>query len=353
MLYSPGVLRSLSETLQNGQALSASDIREAVLALVHEHTTAEDKAHFLISLSAKGETAAEIACFAAELRNLSIQPSIDEGTRSREILDVCGTGGDKLNTFNISTTTAILVAAAEVPVAKHGNRAITSQSGSADVLDELGIPTDLSPEKAARSLREENFAFFFAPNYHPAFKHIGSSRKLCAERGHRTIFNFLGPLLNPARPTAQLLGVPRPELCVPLAEVLQQLGSRRVMVVSGRIGDHHLDELSTIGHTTLAEYYQDRGFHSSVLDPVHFDFAPATLEQLRGGDRKANARILRDILAGEERGPRRDAVLLNSAAALFLANRVKSLTEGLDFAAELIDSGRALAKLNRLIAYKP
>jgi anthranilate phosphoribosyltransferase len=347
------MLRSLSENLKNGKPLGRSEIRDAVLALASESIEAGEKAEFLVCLSAKGETPEEIACFVSELRALSIQPEIDSETRSREIVDVCGTGGDKLNTFNISTTTAIVVAAAEVPVAKHGNRAITSQSGSADVLDELGIPTDLAPEEAARSLREEHFAFFFAPKYHPAFKHIAASRKICAERGHRTIFNFLGPLLNPARPSAQLLGVPRPELCVPLANVLQQLGSRRVMVVSGRAGEHHLDELSTLGETVVAEYYQDRGFHSSTLDASNFGIERASLEELRGGDRKENARILRQILAGEERGAKRNAVLLNSAAALFLAGRVKSLTEGIDAAAELIDSGRAAAKLERLITKLP
>src|ERR1051325_8835024 len=165
---------------------------------------------------------------------------------------VCGTCGDRLNTFNISTTVAIICAAAGIAVAKHGNRAITSQAGSADVLEVLGIKIDLPPAEAARSLRERNFAFFFAPNYHPAFKHIAPARKLCADRGQRTIFNFLGPLLTPAQPSAQLVGVPRPELCEPLARVLQSLGVRRGMVVSGQVpggadGVRYMDELSTLG----------------------------------------------------------------------------------------------------------
>jgi anthranilate phosphoribosyltransferase len=220
-------------------------------------------------------------------------------------------------------------------------------------LEELGIPTDLGPEQAAKSLREEHFAFFFAPAYHPAFRHIAGSRKICAERGQRTIFNFLGPLLNPVRPSAQLLGVPRPELCEPLAQVLQRLGSRRVMVVSGNTGAGYLDEFSTFRETHIAEYYHDRGFHVSTMDPIHFGLAPATLEQLRGGDRRENAFILREILAGRERGAKRDAVLLNSAAALFVAGKAKSLTEGLEHAADLIDSGKVLAKLERLIKYRP
>ena len=348
------MLKPFIAPLRDRADLTVAQVREAVAALILETVPVEDKVEFLIHLAQKGETPEEIAAFAGELRNLSIQPQLHSETRAGEILDVCGTGGDKLNTFNISTTVAIITAAAGVTVAKHGNRAITSQSGSADVLEELGIPTTLGPEQAAQSLRDQHFAFFFAPNYHPAFKHIAPARKLSAERGHRTIFNFLGPLLNPVRPSAQLLGVPRPGLCEPLARVLQQLGTRRVMVVSGAVdASSHLDEFSTMGATTISEYYQDRGFHSSSLDPAHFSFQPARLEDLRGGDRKENASILRRILAGEDQGQKRDAVLLNAAAALFVAGRSKSLTEGLDFAAELIDTGKALAKLNALAQYRP
>src|SRR6185295_6881748 len=208
-----------------------------VAHLADELVLAETKAGFLSALARKGETVEEIAAFARELRARSVQPTLDAETRSREILDVCGTGGDRLNTFNISTTVALIVASAGVTVAKHGNRAITSQAGSADVLEALGVRIDLTPDEAALLLREHGFAFFFAPNYHPAFRHIGPARKLCAERGQRTIFNFLGPLLNPARPTAQLIDVPKPGLCEPIARVLQMLGVRRGMVVSGRVGD--------------------------------------------------------------------------------------------------------------------
>jgi anthranilate phosphoribosyltransferase len=350
------VLKSLTIALRDRAALAAEQVRAAVEALTQESIAVEDKVEFLVALAQKGETPEEIAGFATELRKRSIQPELRRETRDGEILDVCGTGGDKLNTFNISTTVAIVAAAAGVTVAKHGNRAITSQSGSADVLDELGIPTTLGPEQAAKSLHEQQFAFFFAPAYHPAFKHIAPARKLSAELGHRTIFNFLGPLLNPVQPSAQLLGVARPALCGPLARVLQQLGTRRVMVVSGGINSAdgaHLDEFSTIGPTTIAEYYQDRGFNTSVMDPAHFGFQPVRLEDLRGGDRKENAHILREILAGKDRGPKRDAVLLNSAAALFVAGKAKSLSEGVELAAELIDSGKALAKLEALAQYRP
>ncbi len=351
--YSRRVLKSLLQGLRNGVELTSEQVKSAVHSLKDEAVPVEDKAEFLVALSSKGESPGEIASFATELRELSVQPPLDIETRAREILDVCGTGGDKLNTFNISTTVAIVSAAAGVTVAKHGNRAITSQSGSADVLEELGVPVNLSPEQSAKALREQGFAFFFAQAYHPAFKHIAPARKLCAERGHRTIFNFLGPLLNPARPSAQLMGVARPELCTPLAQVLQRLGVRRVMVVSGHVGNAYLDEFSTIADTTIAEYYQDRGFHSSTMDPAHFGLLKARIEDLRGGDRKENAAIVRRILANEERGPKKDAVLLNSAAALFVAGKAKSLTEGLELAAELIESGKALAKLYDLTKYRP
>jgi len=348
----PSVLGSLVGVLRDGQELSPEEARQAVAGLIEEGIAIEEKASFLAALAAKGETPGEIAAFARELRERSIRPELDAETRQREILDVCGTGGDKLNTFNISTTVAIVAAAAGVTVAKHGNRAITSQSGSADVLEELGIPTSLGPQEAAKALRGQGFAFFFAPAYHPAFKHIAPARKLCAERGQRTIFNFLGPLLNPARPSAQLLGVPRPELCEQLAQVLRELGLRRVMVVSGWTAEGQLDELSTLGPTTVAEHYHDRGFHKSMLEPEHFSFQSAVLEDLRGGDRKQNAAIVRAILARHELGPKRDAVLLNSAAALLVAGRARSLTEGLEVAAQVIDSGKAMTKLEELSGKK-
>lgn len=281
-------------------------------------------------------------------------PPLDAATRAREILDVVGTGGDRLSTFNISTTVALLCAGAGVTVAKHGNRAVTSQVGSADVFEELGVRLDLSPEDAARSLRERNFAFFFAPSYHPAFKNIIPARRLCAERGQRTIFNILGPLLNPARPSAHLVGVPGPALCEPMARVLQSLGGRRGMVVSGQVLgpepglSKFLDELSTLGLNTIAEFYQERGFAVSTLSPENFPVQPVRLEDLRGGDKAMNAEIVRRILRGDERGPKRDAVLFNAAAALLVAGRARSLVEGWELAAGTIDGGAAAKKLTEL-----
>jgi anthranilate phosphoribosyltransferase len=329
--------------------LSAGEIQTAVEQLLDEAVPAEAKADFLVALAEKGETPEEIAAFAAALREKSIPPPIEKNWReAREILDVVGTGGDHLSTFNISTTVAILCAAAGVAVAKHGNRAVTSTVGSADVIETLGIPVHLTPAEAARSLCGKNFAFFFAPNFHPAFKHIAHARKLCAGRGRRTIFNILGPLLNPARPSVMLVGVPRPELCEPMARALQTLGVRRGMVVCGEAEGRHLDELSTLGANHVAEFYQERGFTTSVLTMENFPVQRATLADLRGGDKFVNAEIIRAILRGDERGPKRDAVLLNAAAALFVAGQAKSLSAGWELAAETIESGKAREKLAEL-----
>jgi anthranilate phosphoribosyltransferase len=349
-------LDKLIAELTASRHLTNEQVHFAVGQITEENVPVTLKADFLCHLALKGETVGEITAFAQALRAKAIQPPLDAAWRdAHEILDVCGTGGDRLNTFNISTTVAIICAAAGVPVAKHGNRAITSQAGSADVLEALGIKIDLPPAEAAHSLRERNFAFFFAPSYHPSFKHIGAARKLCAERGQRTIFNFLGPLLNPALPSAQLVGVPRPDLCEPLAQVLQSLGARRGMVVSGQVQDNgeavrYLDELSTMAETSVAEFYQERGFASSKLDPGHFPLQTATLKDLKGGDRTANAEIVRRILRGDERGPKRDAVLLNAAAGLFVAGRVRTMAEGWDMAVGLIDSGQSWNKLKELAA---
>jgi anthranilate phosphoribosyltransferase len=361
------VLENLILQLAARQTLADGQARAAVEQLADESVPAAAKADFLTALAQKGETPDEIAAFARALRDKSVPPPLDEETRRREILDVVGTGGDRLGTFNISTAAALICAAAGVTVAKHGNRAVTSQTGSADVLEALGVRIDLTPPEAARSLRERRFAFFFAPAWHPAFKHIAPARKLCAERGQRTIFNYLGPLLNPARPSAMLVGMPRPELCEPLARVLQSLGVRRAMVVCGEVPSskfqvpsfekisnqqsaigNFLDELSTLGENTIAEFYQERGLAASTLSVENFPLQAATLPDLLGGDYHANAEIIRRIFRGEEHGPKRDAVLLNAAAALFVAGQVKSLVQGWELAAGTIDSGQAKAKLEEL-----
>jgi anthranilate phosphoribosyltransferase len=349
------VLDSFIAQLNRSIALTAPQVQEAVGALADETLNPKIKADFLTALAKKGETTEEIAAFAQILRDKSIQPALDPTLRAGEIIDVCGTGGDRLRTFNISTTVAFVVAAADVAVAKHGNRAITSQSGSADVLEALGIRIDLSPDQSARMLKDHKFAFFFAPRYHPAFKHIAPARQLCAAQGQRTIFNFLGPLLNPTRPTAQLVGVPHPYLCEPLARVLQSLGLRRAMVACGAVPGTgpgqtaYLDELSTLGETTAATFSEKHSCQISQLSLHGLNLSPATLGQLRGADGPTNAALIRRLLSGEESGPRREAVLLNAGAALLVAGVAGTLEEGWARAAGLIDSGRANTKLAEII----
>lgn len=342
------MLTDLIQNISQGAVLEEAQVHQAVEELVSGEVEAEVKANFLIALARRGETPDEIAAFAQAIREKSIRPPIPDELRKKEIIDVCGTGGDRLNTFNISTTVSLIVAAAGVPVAKHGNRAITSQSGSADVLEELGIPVNLTPAQAADSLRDHDFAFFFAPNYHPAFKNIGPARKICAEKGERTIFNYLGPLLNPARPSCQLIGVPNPDWCEPLARVLQSLGVRRGMVVSGRVNDQFLDEISTMGDSHVAEFYQEKAFHVSHIEHLHLPVQPAKLEDLVGGNSTANAQTIRRLISGKEKGPKRDAVLVNAGAALFVAGKADSLTEGWELAGELLRSGKVNKKLNEL-----
>ena len=342
------MLQPFTEQLAAKISLDAGQISRCVEHLTDESIAAQFKADFLIALAQKGETPEEIAAFAFALREKSVAPPLEKVLRDGEILDIVGTGGDRLSTFNISTTAAILCAAAGVAVAKHGNRAVTSSVGSADVIETLGIRVNLTPAEAACSLLEKNFAFFFAPNFHPSFKNIAAARKICAERGQRTIFNILGPLLNPARPSAYLIGVPRPELCEPMARALQALGARRGMVVCGDADGKKLDELSTLGKNHVAEFYQERAFSTSVWSPENFPLQPATLADLHGGDKFVNAEIVRSVLGGDERGPKRDAVLLNAGAALFVAGKARSLIAGWELAAETIDSGRAKAKLEEL-----
>ena len=343
------MLSDLVKSLEKGIDLDPREIKLAIDALVSDEESVEVKASFLASLARKVETVEEIAGFASLLRDKAVSPQLDPAVRESAILDVCGTGGDHQNTFNISTTVALLAAAAGVCVAKHGNRAVTSKSGSADVLEALGIPVDLPPDEAVDSLKEHGFVFLFAPHYHPAFKHIVPARKLCAAEGQRTIFNFLGPLLNPLKPSAQLIGVPKPEICGKLGKVLQSIGVTRGMVVSGEVGDGgFLDEFSTVGLNHVAEFYQDRGFHESTTSPESFPIAEASIHDLAGGDASENASIIRKLLQGNLKGPKLDAVLLNTAAALFVAGRANSMVSGWDLATDLLKSGQAWDKLQNL-----
>lgn len=347
------MLKELTLKLAEVKSLSDAEISVAVKELTDETASTESKAAFLTALACRGETPLEVAAFAKALREMAVPVPLDVKTRNSEILDVVGTGGDRLSTFNISTTVALVAASAGIFVAKHGNRAVTSLTGSADVIESLGIRLDLTPKEAADSLKEHHFAFFFAPRYHPAFKNIVGARKLCAERGQRTIFNILGPLLNPVRPTAHLIGVPTPAMCEPFASVLQSLGARRAMVVAGAAKkedgkDVYLDELSTLGENYIAEFYRENALATCTLDPKRFAIQTACLADLRGGDRVVNANIIRQIIEGKDKGPKRDIVLLNAAAALMVGGKCKTLSDGWKMAVELLSSGAVVDKLKEL-----
>jgi anthranilate phosphoribosyltransferase len=350
------MLEQLTAQLGRRLALAPGDIAPALAALADETLPAESKAAFLTALAAKGETAEEIYGFAAGLRERAVPVPVAAESRAGGVLDVVGTGGDRLGTINLSTAAALVAAAAGVPVAKHGNRAITSQAGSADVLAALGVPIELPPDVAARVLRERGFVFLLAPRYHPVFRAIAPARKLCAERGQRTLFNLLGPLLNPARPDFQLLGVPAPEWCEPFARVLQRLGVRRGLVVCGEAGVRAdgrpvcLDEISSLGETTLAGFHETGPVRVSRLNPREFPLQAARLADLQGGESARNAACLRAVFSGEDRGPKRDAVLLNAAGALYVAGRAASLYDGWVEAAALLEGGAVARKLAELTA---
>lgn len=296
-------------------------------------------AAFLIALRLKGETIEEIVGCARVMRRYGtpVRPA------RRDLVDTCGTGGDKVGTFNISTTAAFIVAGAGLGVAKHGNRSVSSRSGSADVLEALGVRLDLTPTQMARTIDEVGIGFLFAPRLHPAMKYaIGPRREI----GIRTVFNVLGPLTNPAGVGRQILGVFDANLVEPLAHVLGELGSERALVVHGASG---LDELSTTGPNQVA-FLLEGQVRSFTLDPAELGLPRARLEDLLGGDAQANADLTRRVLAGES-GPRRDVSLLNAAGGLVAGGVVEDFREGIARAAESVDSGAALERLEALIAF--
>ena len=292
---------------------------------------------FLLALHMKGETADEIAAFAQVMRDNAITVKPVTG---RMLVDTCGTGGDGAQTFNISTASAIVAAGAGCPIVKHGNRGMSSRCGSADVLTALGVNLAIDPEVQAAIVERVGIAFFFAPAYHPAMKHVMTARQ---EIGCRTIFNILGPLANPAGAQAQVLGVYHPDLTGTLAEVLRILGLSRAMVVHGS----GLDEITTTGETMVAEL-SSGAVRTYTIRYDTFGIAPAQLQDLAGGDPQHNARIIRDILEGE-RGAPRDIVLMNAGAALYVGELARDLHEGIRLAAASIDSGNASARLNALV----
>ncbi len=325
--------------LVEGQSLTEFEANEVMGQIMTGRATPAQIGGFLIALRQKGETVAEVTGFARAMRRnaLAIQ------SHHPLVVDTCGTGGDGRGTFNISTAAALVVAGAGLPVAKHGNRSVSSMCGSADVLGELGVRLDLPHEKVAACLDEVGIGFLFAPSFHPAMKHAIGPRR---EMGVRTVFNILGPLTNPAGAQVQVLGVYDGALTEMMAQVLNALGSRGAFVVHGADG---LDELSTTGPNRVTRL-EDGRVRTYSLDPRDLGLPRATLYDLKGGDARENAALIRDVLDGET-GPRRDVVLLNAAACLVAGKAANDLPQGLALAAASIDSGAARAKLASLVAF--
>jgi anthranilate phosphoribosyltransferase len=325
--------------LLDGHDLSRDDSRTVMGSIMAGEATPAQIAGFLIALRAKGETVDEIAGCAEAMREhvLPVRP------RRKDLVDTAGTGGDGAKTINISTAAALVAAAAGSGVAKHGNRAVSSASGSADVLEALGFRLELSAEHVARSIDELGFGFLFAPTHHPAMRHAAPVRR---ELAARTVFNVLGPLTNPAGARAQVLGVYAPELVRTIAEVLAQLGAARAFVVHGAGG---IDELSPAGPNFVCEVV-DGGVRERNIDPVEFGIERCDPGELRGGSPEDNAAAIRAVFAGEN-GGRRSAILLNAAGAIAAGGHAEDLRDGLELAREAVDSGAAAERLEQLITF--
>lgn len=332
--------------------LTESEMIEVMDQIMSGETTPAQTAALITALRMKGETVEEITGAARVMRDRAVPIRVGKNVLDLDrdeinldletILDTCGTGGSGTNTFNVSTTVAFVVSACGVKVAKHGNRSVSSSCGSADVLEALGVNLDVTPDTVERCIAEIGIGFLFAPALHGAMKHaIGPRREI----GIRTIFNILGPLTNPAGAQCQVLGVYREDLTETLALVLKKLGCRRGFVVHGLDG---MDEITLTGETRIAEV-TPAGVTTRLFSPEELGLGRCTLDELRGGDAQANAAIVREVLSGSK-GPKRDIVLVNAAFSLLAAGKVTEPGEGLALAAETIDSGRALAQLEKLVA---
>ena len=318
--------------------LSEKEARAVINEIMNKEATSSQIGAFLLGLKVKGETTEEILGAVKALRDNMVKI---EDFHNEVLIDTCGTGGDGGKTFNISTACAIIAASAGIKVAKHGNRAVSSKSGSFDVLNELGIETSLSKEESEVSLREKGMSFLFAPLYHKAMKNVANERN---ELKVRTIFNLIGPMSNPAPLTGQLLGVYDEKMLDMVAEVLLNLGLRRALVVHG---DDGLDEITTTTTTTVCEVNNGE-IKKYKINPEDFHISKSNLSDIAGGEAKENSNIIIDILKGVK-GPKRDIVLINSAAALYVGEAVNSIKEGIKMASELIDSGIAYKKYKELI----
>lgn len=322
----------------NGRDLDYDTAKAVMKEIMSGEASQVQMASYLTALRMKGETITEITASAQVMRDMAthLNPAYD-------VLEIVGTGGDEVGTFNISTTSAFVIAAAGIPVAKHGNRSVSSKSGAADVLESLGVNIGIDVEKNEKVLADTGMSFLFAQSHHSSMKNVGPVRK---EMGERTIFNILGPLTNPANASLQLLGVYSKDLVEKLAEVLSNLGVKRGMAVCGGDG---LDEITLTGPTHCCEI-NDGTFTSFDITPEQFGLKPCKLEELVGGTPDDNARITRDILSGKERGAKRDIILLNAGIAIYIGKPGITMEEGIKEAAEQIDSGKALAKLDEFVA---
>ena len=319
--------------------LTYDEAYQVMNEIMNGETTATQNAAFLSALStksARAETTDEIAGCAAAMRGHATQVKT-----GMDVFEIVGTGGDNANSFNISTTSALIAAAGGMKVAKHGNRAASSKCGTADCLEALGVNINQEPEKCIELLKEVGMCFFFAQKYHSSMKYVGAIRK---ELGFRTVFNILGPLTNPGLPTMQLLGVYDEYLVLPLAQVLISLGIKRGMVVYGK---DKLDEISLSADTEICEI-NDGWYKSYVIRPEDFGFEKCSKDDLKGGDPNENAEIVRKILSGEK-GHKRNATLMNAGAALYIGGKANDMKEGIKLAAEIIDSGKAMETLNKFI----
>jgi anthranilate phosphoribosyltransferase len=331
------VFPALIEKLRRQEDLTVDEAAAAMDAIMKGEAAPAQIAGLLVGLAMKGERPAELVGFARTMRANAV--TVDS---PGPVFDTCGTGGDRSGSFNISTAAALVVAACGTRVAKHGNRSVSSRCGSADVLEALGVNVQAAPQRVSRCLADAGMAFFFAPTFHPAMRHAAQTRR---DLGVRTAFNLLGPLTNPAGPTRQLVGVPRPELTELIARALAMLGSERAWVVHGADG---LDELSTTGYTKVSEC-RDGTVQTFYVHPSDYGLSKTAPEALKGGDAAENARIVRAVLDGEQ-GPAREVVLLNAGAGLFVAGAVGTVREGIVRAAAAVEAGAARDVLARLIA---
>jgi anthranilate phosphoribosyltransferase len=341
-------MKTLIGKLRAGMDLTSGDINYAMSLLLSDSTDDAMKADFLTALHRKGESVEEIVAFVQQLIDRAIDPLIDPKNLAGPMIDVCGTGGDGLDLFNVSTTIMFVLAAGGAAVVKHGNRSVTSRCGSADVLEALGVQIALPPERLKECVERLGLCFIFARQYHPAYRAIAEMRQRLARENIRTIFNLLGPLLNPARPSRQLIGVFSARLTNVFADVLRRLGRERAWVVHG-VSDsgEGMDDISTSGVTTLAELLQGKVI-SGLIDPRWLNIPAASLDELRGGDATENAGYLEGILSGEIQGAKRDLTLVNAAGGFVVAGLSRDMSEGIARAREQIDSGRALEKLRAL-----